>query len=375
VRREVNLGDRKVHVVGTAHISKESVETVRGTIREVQPDLVGVELDESRLQSLRNDDGWREIDVSQAIRDGKGYLLAVNLLLSIEQRRMGLETGTEPGTEMLTALDEAEEIGAETALVDRDINKTFRRVFDGLTVREKVRLIYSLLAAEEEIELEDLEQDQIIETIVRELGDDFPSLKRTFLDERNAYMAEKLLERDFDEAVLVVGAAHVEGVVECLENETEYVEKETGSSNLFKYLNYGFIGFIVLGMGYSFTQIDPSTGLQALSFWILSNGILAMLGAIIARAHPLTWIISFLSAPLTSLDPALGAGMVASYAEAKFYPPKVSDLEDVSEITRYRDLWGNQVGRILLTFVFVTLGSAAATFLSAGFITSLISGF
>jgi pheromone shutdown protein TraB len=139
-----------------------------------------------------------------------------------------------------------------------------------------------------------------------------------------------------------------------------------------KLVSYGVPAFIIAGLAYSFFQIGFATGVDATKFWILSNGILAMLGAIIARSHVSTWIISFLAAPLTSLDPALGAGMVASYAEAKFHPPTVEELETVTQIDSYRELWGNQMGRILLTLGFVTIGSAAATFISAGYIASLI---
>jgi len=188
-------------------------------------------------------------------------------------------------------------------------------------------------------------------------------------------MAEKLLEKDFKHAVVVVGAAHAQGLKECLEQEKEYVEKEIKPGfPWIKAFKYGMPAFIIAGLGYSFWKIGIGAGVNATSFWILSNGILAMLGAIIARASPITWAASFVSAPLTSLDPALGAGMVAAYVEGKIRPPTVGETEDIAYIESYRDLWNNQVGRILLTFFFVTLGSAAATFLSAGYIASILSG-
>ena len=372
MKREVHLGDRKVTVVGTAHVSEESVQRVRDTITEVSPDLVAVELDDARLESMRNENGWRDLDISEAIRDGKGFMLAVNLFLSIEQKRMGLETGTPPGTEMLAALDMAEETGINTALVDRDINSTFRRMFSGLTLWEKAKLLASLFAGEGEMDVEELEEEQMVDLMVKELSDEFPSLKETFLDERNSYMADRLMKQEFDHAVLVVGAAHLEGVVEELENSTDYVEEDVSSINWLKYLNYGLIGLILFGFIYSFTQIDFSRGVRFLAVWVGANGILASLGAVLARAHPVTWLISFVSAPLTSLYPALGAGMVASYAEAKLYPPTVGELEEITSLTDYWALRDNQVGRILLTFLLVTLGSAIATFMGAGYFLSIL---
>lgn len=372
MKREVDLGDRKVTVVGTAHISEKSVERVRDTIEAVSPDLVAVELDEARLESMKNENGWKDLDISSAIREGKGFMLALNLFLSIEQKRMGLETGTAPGTEMLEALNTAEDQNIETALVDRDINDTFRRMFASLSLWEKAKLLGSFFVAEEEMEIEELEQEQMVDLLVKEMGEDFPSLKKTFLDERNGFMADKLLENDFNHAVIVVGAAHLEGVVEELEKESKYTEKDISSINSLKYINYGVIGFILFGFAYSFTQVDYSRGMTFIALWIGANGIFAGLGAILARSHPLTWLISFVSAPFTSLYPALGAGMVASYAEAKMYPPKVGELEDITELTDYRSLRDNQVGRILLTFLLVTLGSAIATFIGVGYGISIL---
>lgn len=375
MRREVDLGDRKVTVIGTAHISEESVEEVQKTIRDVRPDLVGVELDEDRFESLRDGSGWKDMDIVEAIRDGRGPMLLINLVMSIYQRRMGLKEGVKPGSELLKGVETAEELGIEYRLVDRDINRTFSRMLSELSFWEKMKLVASLFVAEDEMEVEDLKESDMLTTIVQELEDEFPTIKRVFLDERNEYMAEKILEEDFEHAVLVVGAAHVDGVVECLREEAVYEEKEIKSGfPWFKAVKWGLPAFIIAGLGYSFLKIGFQTGVNATSFWILSNGLLALAGAIVARSSPVTWIASFVSAPLTSLDPALGAGMVAAYVEGKVRPPTVGETEEIAYVERYRDLWGNQVGRILLTFFFVTLGSAAATFISAGYLASILSG-
>ncbi|MFB6180639.1 MAG: TraB family protein, partial [Candidatus Nanohalobium sp.] len=269
----------------------------------------------------------------------------------------------------------AEQQGIDYRLLDRDINETFSCLFSKLSIWEKAKLVVSIFLGEEEIEIEDLKQENMLDTVIKELGEEFPSLKTVFLDERNSYMAEKLLQEDFNHAVIVVGAAHVQGLKKCLQKRAEYREEpKSFKIPWFKALKYGMPAFILSGLAYSFYRIGFSTGVQATGFWVLSNGLLALLGAIIARASPVTWAASFFSAPLTSLDPALGAGMVAAYVEGKWNPPTVEELETIAYIEDYRQLWHNQVGRILLTFFFVTLGSAAATFLSAGYIASILSG-
>lgn len=373
MKRKAELENREITVIGTSHVSEESRLEVKETIEEEQPDLIGVELDKDRLDALKGEDAWKDLDVADAIRDGKGYLLFLNVVLSIYQRRIGIDEGSMPGEEMLAAVELAEENNTELALVDRDINETFRRALQELTIIEKIKLVASLFATSEEVDPEELNDGNMVENLVKELKDEYPSLSRTFLEERNSYMAEKMLERDFSNAVLVVGAAHVEGVVKELENNGKYEPLDQKTLPWATILKYGIPGFILLGLGYSFFKIGFATGVEASIAWIMINGVLATIGAIIAKSHPITWVVSFVSAPLTSLDPALGAGMVASYAEAKIRPPKIDDLEKISELDNYRALWGNQVGRILLTFIFVSIGSAAATFISAGYIASLIS--
>jgi len=373
MKRKIQLDDREITVVGTAHVSQESKEEVRKAIEEEEPDTVCVELDENRLKSLREESGWRDLDVTEAIREGNGKLLLLNLLLSIYQRQLGLQQGMKPGEELLEGINIAEEKGLEYALVDQDINVTLNRAISSLSIWDKVKLAASLMVSGEEMDVEELKEDNLINTLVQQLEEEFPELSRVFLDERNTYMAEKILEEDFESAVVVVGAAHAEGLIEELKKEKRDTDfPEVKGFPWMKLVSYGVPAFIIAGLAYSFFQIGFATGVDATKFWILSNGILAMLGAIIARSHVSTWITSFVAAPLTSLDPALGAGMVASYSEAKFHPPTVEELETVTQIDSYRELWGNQMGRILLTLGFVTIGSAAATFISAGYIASLI---
>ena len=136
---QVDLEDRKLTIVGTAHVSEESKEEVREKIESESPDRVFVELDENRYKSLSSDSGWKEMNLVEAIRQGQGFTLFLKLFLSIYQRRMGLEQGVEPGEELLEAVKASKENSIEYSLVDRDINETFSRALEKLTLWEKVK--------------------------------------------------------------------------------------------------------------------------------------------------------------------------------------------------------------------------------------------
>ena len=369
MKQVIDVDGKEITVIGTAHVSDESRKEVRESIQEINPDLVCVELDQSRFDSLRDESGWKDLDVTEAIRQGKGKLLLLNLLLSIYQRKIGLEQGMKPGAELLEAVNAAEENDIEYSLVDQDISTTLSRAISSLSITDKLRLgISSVMPGGEEIDIEDLKTEDMLGSIIKDLEDEFPSLKRIFLDERNTYMAEKILENEFDSAVVVVGAAHVQGLIEELkkeERDTDFEDPRTFP--WMKVANYGFTGFIVLGLAFSF-YTGLNEGLTNLGVWVAANSVLAMIGAMIAKANPLTWMVSFVASPFTSLNPVLPAGMVAAYSEAKIDPPTVEDLETITEIETYRGLWDNQMGRILLTFLLVNLGSGGGALISAIYI-------
>ena len=377
MKENLEINGKNITIVGTAHISQESRDEVRDTIETVRPDLVAVELDQSRFDSLSDDSGWKDLEISEAIRDGKGNLLLLNLILSIYQRKLGLEEGMKPGAELMAAVDRAEEMDIEYALVDQDINKTLNRAISSLSPLDKLRLVASMIlpSDEEEMDIDSLKDGDMIGTLIQELEDEFPELKKVFLNERNTFMAEKILEKEFDSAVVVVGAAHVEGLKEELKKEKrDFSAEEVNRLPWMKIANYGFTALVFLGLGFSFYS-SFEQGINNLGIWIGANSILAMIGAIIARSHPLTWIISFIASPLTSVNPVLPAGLVAAYSEAKINSPKVEDLETITDIESYRELWDNQVGIILLTFLLVNLGSGAGALISGLYILlSIIPG-
>ncbi len=368
--------DRELTLLGTAHVSDKSIEEVKETIDEEQPDKVFVELDEGRLTSLKSESGWKDKDLLEIISNGEINLLAFTLMLSIYQRKIGEETGVKPGTELLEAINYSEEKQIQYELIDRDINETINDLRNSMSLWQKSAIIASFLAfgeSEEEEDIEEMKQQDMIEALVDDLGEEFPEIKEILLDKRNSYMAKKIQESDFQKGVAVVGAAHVQGMKEELQQPTERSFEAKEPFPWGKIAVYG-IPLLVLGLfTYGFMQGGVDKLYQLGVPWILLNTSLSLIGALIARAHLSTGIISGLAAPITSVNPTIGAGMVAAYTEAYLYPPTVEDMESIVDITAYRDLWDNQAGRVILTFIFVTLGSFIATIMGAGVLTYLLA--
>jgi len=126
---QLDLAGRKITLVGTAHVSKESVEEVKQTIKDLQPDCVAVELDEKRADSIKNPSRYSQLDLVKVFKRKEGFLLLANLMLSSFQRRMGLNAGVKPGDEMIAAMNAADEGSIRCTLVDRPIQITLKRAW------------------------------------------------------------------------------------------------------------------------------------------------------------------------------------------------------------------------------------------------------
>lgn len=172
-----------VRVVGTAHISSTSASRVREVIREERPDVVAVELDRGRYERLRE------------FADKRGY-----------------------GVDMRAAVEEAERLGVPVALIDRDVHVTARRLWNAMSLFERVKMAFSLVAAFLGLagvrDVEEVLENDGVEEYVERLRDLSPGAAEVLIDERDAVMAGRLVdlrERGLD-VVAVVGAGHERGV-------------------------------------------------------------------------------------------------------------------------------------------------------------------
>jgi pheromone shutdown-related protein TraB len=367
------VGDREFVLVGTAHISRESAVLVREVIERERPDRVCVELDRQRFEALSERRRWEALDLKQLIRNKQLAALLANLMLASYQKRLGGMLGVEPGAELLEATRVAEELSIPISLCDRDVRVTLRRAWASMGFFKKVALASTLFASmfeRPEISEEDLRRlrDQdVLSELMREIGEAMPALKRTLIDERDAYLARRMLDAPGRRVVAVVGAGHVEGIRRALEEnlpvDLSAIDTVPPMSSAWKWIGWGIPALIVGALVAIGVTKGAGVAGENLAYWIVANGVPSTLGAALALAHPLTVMSAFFVAPVTSLTPVIGAGYVLAFVQAWLRPPVVKEFETLAEdVGNARAWWRNRILRILLVFVLTTVGSLIGTY-------------
>lgn len=377
----VEKENKRYFLVGTAHVSRESVDDVRQTIELVQPDSICVELCQARYQSMTQRDNWRRMDIYKVIKEGKATFLFIQLVLQAFYRKIGEKLGVKPGAEMMEGVRLAEESGASLVLADRDIQITLKRVWGFLGFWTKVRLLTQLLYSAfegDEVDattVENLKNKDQLEAIMGAFAENFPQVKERLIDERDIYLAQKIRQAPGKNIVAVVGAGHVPGMQYYLDKEVdlEPLLELPPPSKWGAFWKWGLPGLFVALLVVGFFKGGSNVSLEAVSIWILGTGILSAAGSALALGHPLTILSAFLAAPLTTLHPVLAAGWVAGLVQAWVKKPTVSDLEDLpTSILSIKGFWTNPVCRILLVVIFANLGATLGVFISGSWIAARI---
>lgn len=379
---QLTYKDKEILLIGTAHVSRQSARLVTQTIQDQKPDTVCVELCDSRLASIKDADRWRNMDIVKIIKEKKAFLLFVNLLLASFQKKMADKFGIKPGQEMINAIESAEEIDAAVIPSDREIQITLSRVWRGMGLWEKIKLMFSLIfsmGASDEIEEEDIEkmkQEDMLTTLLADVKKTHPIIERSLIDERDRFLAEKIRSAPGQKIVAVVGAAHAPGIKKYIASDQpinlDALNEVPPAGNIGKVLKWAIPAAILLLFLAGFLIKGKDTGTDMIWIWIAVNGSCAGIGAIIALAHPFTILSSILAAPLTSLNPMIAAGWVSGLVEAFLRKPKVRDLEAIpKDIGSIKGFWRNNVTRILLVVVLTNVGSTIGTMTAAPWIASL----
>ena len=364
---------KEIILVGTAHVSKESVQLVTSVIYEEKPDTVCVELCETRYQAIKNKDLWLNTDIVKVIKEKKSFLLLSNLLMASFQKRIAKKFDIKPGQEMIEAISAGEAVGAKIFPSDRDIRITLSRVWNNMRFWGKAKLLFQLLLSLGDVgditekDIEKMKQEDVLETLLAEVGKSLPVLKKILIDERDMYLSQKIKTAPGNKIVAVVGAGHVKGI-KSFWNDTidtdslEQIPPKSRMADVFQWvMSIGILLIFILGFYFG----GAKAGTDMIIWWIIITGLLAGLGALLAMAHPLTILSSILAAPLTTLHPLLAAGWISGLVEAFSRKPKVRDLENLPEdILSIRGFWRNKVTRILLVVAFTNLGAAVGSMIA-----------
>jgi pheromone shutdown-related protein TraB len=359
--------DKAITLVGTAHISEESIQLVKKVIHKERPDTVSVELCQSRYQTLTQKKNWQETDLIKVIKEKKVFLLLSNLILASFQKRIGERLGIKPGQEMMEAIETAEEAGAQIHLADRDVRITLSRVWRLMGFWRKLKLMAQLILSMGDMEtidkeeIEKMKKKDMIEALLSEIGQHLPEVHRILIDERDQYLAHKIRNAPGEKVVAVVGAGHVPGIKRYWERSVDLVKLEEipPKTKAFSFLKWAIplavVGLLISGFFFA----GSAAGTQMIKWWVAANAFFAGLGAAAALAHPFTIVTAILASPLTSLNPMMAAGWIAGLVELFLKKPKVRDFESLPEdILSFGGFWRNKITRILLVVVLTNVGSA-----------------
>ncbi len=361
-----------LEIVGTAHISEKSVDSVRETIYERKPEIVAIELDWGRYQRLIDESNGvvreEKMDLKSILKSSNLIVTLVTAFLANAQKRMGEDVGVKPGSEMLEAAIIAKEVNADVALIDRNIQVTLKRTINGMSLKEKLTFLYELVASyfsgddEEAIEdeIEKLKQEDTITEVMNYFKETSPGGYNALVHERDAYMAYNLKSLEDKNVVAVVGAGHKQGILSFLEKpETipsleslNYVKESRFSiTKIILYLIP--VLFVLIFVVAFFRGINIEGGL--INYLIFAGGG-AFIGSLLSGSKIQSAIVAFLVAPITVIHPLLAAGWFSGLVEGKLRKVGFDDMHELADFESFRDLWHNKLFRVILVVLGTNLG-------------------
>lgn len=366
----IQLENKTVTLIGTAHVSHQSAQEVLDTLSTTQYDAIAIELDEERFKGLNQDKAWQNTDLIQLIKQKKTGLLMAQLILASYQKRLAKANQINVGQEMITAIEYAQAHDINLLKIDRSVTVTFQRIWRSLNFFDKTSMLTQLIASVftdeklTEADLEKLKEQDMLQAALSEISTKFPKVAETLIFERDRIMAYKLSHASGTNIVAIVGAAHVSGISAHLNDSTLSIQglmSVPAPSKASKYLTYVFPAAIVALIGIT-VLMSPNMALNTVLRFIVFNGSLAALGTLLAFGHPVSILTAFVAAPIGILSPVLATGWFAGLAEAYMRKPKVTDFMNLQDdAMKFKGWWKNRVLRILLVVmmanIFASFGS------------------
>jgi pheromone shutdown-related protein TraB len=389
MQRLVCADGKEITLIGTAHVSQDSVDEVARTIDEIGPDRICVELDEGRYRSRTEVQGWENLNIKTILKENKGFLMLANMALSSYQKKLGTQMGVSPGDEIMRAANLATERNIPLSLCDREIQVTFKRAWRLSNMWNKLKLISSLLTAvfsKEEIsneELERLKETNVLQSMLDDMAKELPTVKRVLIDERDQYLASKIYSSPGNRLVAVVGAGHAPGLVAHMEkldrkevsDDVTSITSVPAPSKAGPIISWAIVIALVGIIALGFIRSGWDQGIEMFLYWFGLNASLTGLAAILSLAHPVTIILSMLAAPVTALSPTLGVGMVSGIVEASMRKPRVKDFEHVSDdIMTFKGWFTNRIIHALLIFMTTSIFASIGTFIAFPLLISRLGG-
>ena len=382
VNNIVEIDDR-LRILGTAHVSSESVELVRNQIEEWEPDLIAVELCPSRMAALTEPESLDSEDLLKIIKEGRSAMILLQSALAAQQRRMGISSGERPGAELLAAVNAAEESDIPVEMIDRDVVITLRRAWKKMGMIEKWRILNALLWEEDDEEVsidEVLGDSDLLSSMMEEARELAPRAGEVLIDERDSFLAGRIQQiRGKGKVLAVIGAGHLSGVVQnlgepAMETTSRLAElSEEPPKSVWPIALMAAIPVFLLGaVGWMAYNGEMEELKQTAQTWLVLNALLAGLGVLIARGHPLSILVGAVASPITSLNPTLAAGWFAGYTQLKVASPTGKDAQDFLKLDETSLFWKNRVGRVLLVTALGNVGSMAGAWLAGASILGML---
>ncbi|MBU38238.1 MAG: hypothetical protein CMA59_01790 [Euryarchaeota archaeon] len=377
--------DDSLRLLGTAHISSESVDLVRSQIEEWMPDLVAVELCPSRMSALTKPDSLESEDLLKIIKEGRSAMILLQSALAAQQRRMGVSSGEKPGAELLAAVEAAEASGVPVEMIDRDVVVTLRRAWRKMGIIEKWRILNALLWDDDDDEVsidEVLGDSDLLSSMMEEAREIAPGAGEVLIDERDSFLAGRIQQiRGKGRILAVIGAGHLSGVAHNLgepaietTSRLSELSKEPPKSIWPKMLMAAIPVFLFGAVAWMAANGEMDALKQTAQTWLILNAVLAGAGVLIARGHPLSILVGAIASPITSLNPTLAAGWFAGYTQLKVASPTGKDAQDFLVLDEVSLFWKNRVGRVLMVTAMGNLGSMVGAWLAGGAILGMLLG-
>lgn len=379
VLSKIKFGTKTIYLLGTAHVSQQSVLDVEKCVHQLKPSVICVELDEARAKNLQDPEAWKKLDMVQVIKNRKLYLLMSSVMLSVFQKKIGAKTETPPGSEMKRAIELAEDKNCKLELIDRDVQLTLKRAWTSVGFFSKMTILSELLASAftgSEVdagEIENLKKRDAIGALLENLPPRYRRIQHIIIDERDMYMAQKLrtlseLDKKKENILVVVGAGHVPGILKQIHEEhflhrLEHVRKRPLWLAILKF----FLPIlIIMGLIWYFTDKSITKDIStSIITWVTVKAACAGLFSLLWLPHPLALLSAMIVSPIGNFNPVLKPGWVAALIEAKFRKPLVNDFENIANDTdSFKGFYKNRVLRVFLIFFLAQLGGSIGTLVS-----------